>query len=71
MVGVNVQLLSVDGCPHWKETEVRLGEALDLLGDPSTIELLRVERPDDAARMQFPGSPSIRLNGSDPFASAG
>ena len=66
---VKIQLLYFDGCPHWTVLDKRLKESLDLLGDRSTIEYLRVDSPEDAERLQFPGSPTVRLNGKDPFES--
>lgn len=69
MDDMKVQLLYFDGCPHWMVLEERLKEALDLIDDPSTTEYLQVETQDEAERLQFAGSPSIRLNGNDPFAS--
>ncbi len=64
---MKVQLLYFDGCPHWKVLEKRLGEALDLLHDRSTIEHLQVQSQREAERLGFAGSPSILLNGTDPF----
>lgn len=69
MDDMKVQLLYFDGCPHWAVLDERLREALDLLDDQATIEYVQVESPDDAERLQFAGSPSIRLNGTDPFES--
>jgi hypothetical protein len=67
MVNMRVQLLYFDGCPHWTVLEERLREALELLDDPSTIEYLQVESQGEAERLRFAGSPSILLNGMDPF----
>ena len=50
--------------------EKRLREALDLLNDPATIEYLQVESQDEAERLRFAGSPSMLVNGTDPFTSA-
>ena len=64
---MKVQLLYFDGCPHWTVMEKRLREALDILGDPSTIEYLQVESEEEARRLRFAGSPSILINGTDPY----
>jgi hypothetical protein len=69
MAEMKVQLLYFDGCPHWKVLGQRLREALDLLDDPSTIEYLQVESQRDAERLGFAGSPSILVDGTDPFGS--
>jgi hypothetical protein len=64
---VNVQLLYIDGCPHWKMMEDRLHCALEVLGIETTIERCLVENQEDADRFSFPGSPSVLLDGRDPF----
>jgi len=66
---MRVQLLYFDGCPHRTLLEERLKEALDLLDDPSTIEHLPVESQEEAERLRFAGSPSILVDGTDPFGS--
>jgi hypothetical protein len=58
----SVQVLYFDGCPSWQ----RAVDNLRALGvEP---ELRRVEDPDDAKRLGFTGSPTILINGRDPFA---
>jgi hypothetical protein len=64
---MRVQLLYFDGCPHWTLMEERLGEALTLSGIPQTIEHCLVKTPEGADEDRFAGSPSILLNGRDPF----
>ena len=70
MDNMKVQLLYFSGCPHWTVLEKRLREALELLDDPSTIEYLQVESQGEAERLRFVGSPSLLLNGTDPFPSS-
>jgi hypothetical protein len=67
---VRVQLLYFDGCPHWTVMEERLREALTLTGSPQAIEHCLVETPEEADEYRFAGSPSILLNGRDPFATS-
>jgi hypothetical protein len=64
---VRVQLLYFEGCPNWTVAEERLRYALDLVGVPATIERCLVETQEEAERLQFQGSPSILLDGKDPF----
>jgi hypothetical protein len=68
-VPVHVQLLYFDGCPHWMVMEERLRQALDLLDLPAAIEHRLVETQEEAEHLQFRGSPSMLLNGTDPFGS--
>lgn len=67
---MNVQLLYFDGCPHWTVMDERLREALALCGRSETIEYRLVETPEAAEESRFTGSPSIRLDGRDPFPPA-
>jgi hypothetical protein len=67
---MRVQLLYFDGCPHWTVMEERLREALTLSGIPPAIEHCLVETPEEADEYRFAGSPSILLDGRDPFTSS-
>jgi hypothetical protein len=54
------------GCPNWKTTHERLEEAI---GDRSmSIEMQLVESPEEAAAVGFRGSPTVLIDGVDPFA---
>ena len=64
---MQIQLLYFDGCPHWSVMDERLRLALAVAGRCETIEYLLVETPEAADAHRFAGSPSIRLNGRDPF----
>ncbi len=56
-----------DDCPNWKIADEHLrslaGEFPDLV-----VTKLKVTTPEDAERYDFRGSPSILINGVDPFA---
>jgi len=67
---MRVQLLYFDDCPHWTAMEERLREALTMSGIPQTIEHCLVETPEVADEYRFAGSPSILLDGRDPFAAS-
>jgi hypothetical protein len=67
---VRVDLLYFDGCPHWREAAKRLAEALRALGRADVgVERHLVETAEQAEELAFLGSPTIRIDGSDPFAS--
>jgi hypothetical protein len=57
-----VTLRYLDGCPGWTVAHARLRE----LGVEPELE--RVESPEDAVRLRFLGSPTILVDGRDPFA---
>jgi hypothetical protein len=69
---VQVELLYFDGCPNWQVADQRLQEALSLAGrDDVTVHRRCVETPEQAGELGFIGSPSIRINGRDPFVTGG
>ena len=69
---VKLQLQYFDECPSWHEVDARLREALDAVGRADVeIEHVLVSTPEAAAEMSFHGSPSVLVNGIDPFAQPG
>ena len=65
---MEVQLLYFDGCPNWQETDHRLREAIAALGlDVSPVHV-SVTTPEEAERWRFRGSPTVLVDGVDPFA---
>jgi hypothetical protein len=66
---MDVRLLYFDGCPNWVIAEQRLRSALAIVGeDEQAIQHVLVETPEDAERLGFIGSPTILVEGVDPFA---
>ena len=69
---MNVQLLHIDECPNWEETCVLLRNALDTMGKPDVaIDTVLLTTPEEASRYVFAGSPTILINGQDPFPNGG
>jgi hypothetical protein len=62
---VDITLQYFDGCPNWKVAQDRLREVLPP-GAEVTYE--RVETFEDAQRLVFRGSPTVLIDGRDPFA---
>jgi hypothetical protein len=64
---VQVTLLYFDGCPNSEVTYRRL----ETLADELELELepRQVATPEDADRLGFRGSPTVLVDGHDPFAS--
>jgi hypothetical protein len=56
-----------DGCPNREVLDRRIAEALDGRAD-AEVTHQRVETAEDAARLGFLGSPTILIDGVDPFA---
>lgn len=68
---MRVTLQYFEGCPHWKLADARLRKVLTELNSESvTLEYQKIDSPDTAERVGFHGSPSILVDGRDPFTSA-
>lgn len=65
---MKVQLLYFDGCPHWEVADARLREALEVVGRVVEVEKVQVTTPELAEDWGFRGSPSVLIDGRDPFA---
>ena len=69
---VRVALRYFDGCPNWQTADVRLREALDSTGHAHVrVEHEQVETFEDAERLGFIGSPTVLVDGRDPFGVPG
>jgi len=62
---VRIELLYVDGCPNHRAPAPRLRGLLEGAGVDAAIELRRVGSDEEARRMHFLGSPTIRVDGRD------
>ena len=67
---MDVRLLYFDGCPNWRETDERLRAALVQAGRTETPSYVEVTTHEDAERLSFRGSPTVLVDGVDPFADA-
>lgn len=63
---MNVTLLYFDGCPNWETTDAHLRLLEGELG--LSVERRLVETPEEAERVGFRGSPTVLVDGRDPFA---
>lgn len=66
----SITLRYFDGCPNWKVAKTRLEQALEQVDRDAAITLEQVETADEAERLGFRGSPTILIDGVDPFAGA-
>ena len=64
---MKIELLYFDGCPTYEPAQQTLQQTLSEEGIEARIQLLAVNTNKEAQRMQFPGSPTIRVNGRDLF----
>ena len=69
---MEIRLRYFDGCPHWRTMHDRLREALRAEGLANVEPILeRVDTSEDAERLRFVGSPTLLVDGRDPFADGG
>jgi hypothetical protein len=65
-VGLEVELLWWRGCPSWERALELLRAEMAAAGlDPETATVTQIEEEKDAARRDFPGSPTILVDGRD------
>ncbi|MFQ5967049.1 MAG: thioredoxin family protein [Acidimicrobiia bacterium] len=62
---MDVTLQYFNGCANWKIAQSRLRQ---ILGDDWEIHYQLVESFEDAERLGFRGSPTVLVDGRDPFA---
>jgi hypothetical protein len=64
-VAVVVQVLTSPGCGHGARTVELVREAMARLAPAASLEVITVATPEDAERLGCPGSPTVRVNGTD------
>jgi peroxiredoxin len=62
---MRVEVLYTPGCPGYERAVVRLQEALREAEAGAEISMHRVRTPEEAEALDFPGSPTIRIDGRD------
>ncbi len=66
---MNVTLLYFADCPNWREADERL-RTIEREHPDLQVSRHIVDTLEEAERTQFRGSPSILIDGADPFADA-
>jgi hypothetical protein len=61
-----VTLLYFDGCPNWQVADQRLRRLADEVA--FTLERRQIDTPAEAEQAGFRGSPTVLVDGNDPFA---
>lgn len=58
-----------EGCPHWKLADERVRRVLRAgYRDDVEVKYELIESPEQAERVGFHGSPTVLVDGRDPFA---
>lgn len=60
-----IELLFWEGCPSHPEAKALLEQVLTELGREDEIVMTEVESDEEAERLRFPGSPTIRVDERD------
>lgn len=63
--GPEIEFLYWEDCPSHPEARRLLQEVVSEMGIEAPIEEIEVLTDEDAERLSFPGSPTIRVNGVD------
>jgi hypothetical protein len=64
---MKAEILYFDGCPTYKATEKILREVIVEEGMDAEIKLVAVNTDEEAQRVRFTGSPTIKVNSEDLF----
>ena len=62
---MRVELLYFNGCPTYRRAETVLDRVLAEEGVEADLEMVVVNTDEEAERLRFPGSPTIRVDGRD------
>jgi hypothetical protein len=64
---MKVQILYFEGCPAYMAAEQMVRVVLAREGIEAEVDLVAVNTNEEARRLRFPGSPTIRVDGRDLF----
>ena len=66
---VEITIQYFDGCPNWKDASLAIAEAAREIGlSDGVMCFQRLETDQEARLLAFRGSPTILIDGIDPFA---
>lgn len=71
VVPVRIEILSVPDCPNRDTTDSRVRAALARRQVTAAVRHVEVATAEDAARLGMNGSPTILIDGRDPFDGGG
>lgn len=62
---MKIEILTFSGCPHGEATLERTLDVLSALDARAEVSEVDVRDHADAVRRRFPGSPTVRVDGTD------
>lgn len=65
---MEITLQYFDGCPNWEVTAAHLNELIDQQHVTASLHLHLIDTPEAAEEHAFRGSPTVLVDGVDPFA---
>jgi hypothetical protein len=60
-----IEVLYTEHCPFWRDVTKTIEEVLEESKVKALIKRVKVSSEDEAKRLKFPGSPTVRINGVD------
>ena len=65
---MKITLQYFDGCPNWKTTDTHLQKLVETGLVKAEVDYQLIDTIDAAEQHQFHGSPTVLIDGIDPFA---
>lgn len=60
-----IEVLYTEHCPFWKEVTKIIEKILEEFEIQACVKKVKISSEDEARRLRFPGSPTVRINGVD------
>ncbi|MDX1449676.1 MAG: thioredoxin family protein [Acidimicrobiia bacterium] len=67
-IPVQITVQHFNDCPNWRTLTERLEQVIESTGADAVVRLQLVNTPEAAEEHSFRGSPTILIDGIDPFA---
>jgi len=65
---MDIEIRYFDDCPNWRATRELIIAVLADVGIDAEVSLTLVETPEEAERLSFRGSPTVVIDGIDPWS---
>lgn len=68
---MNFEIRYFDDCPNWRDADELVSRLVGELGVEAVVRRRLVKTPEEAERLSFVGSPTVVIDGVDPFLEPG